>query len=46
MRRRRRKIQISPSQIANSRLKMRFKEFKIILIKKISKDMVKNKIKI
>ena len=45
MRKRKRKIQINPSLTANSRLRMRFKEFKTTLIKKISKDMVKNKIK-
>lgn len=46
MRKRRRKIQISHLQTASSRLKMRYKEYKITLIKRISKDMVKNKIKI
>jgi|APCry1669189534_1035231.scaffolds.fasta_scaffold94933_1 hypothetical protein len=39
------KIQINPLLTANNRSKMRFKEFKTILIKRISKDMVKNKIK-
>ena len=45
MRKRKRKIQINPTLTANSRLRMRFKEYKTTLIKKISKDMVKNKIK-